>query len=189
MDAIERFAGSRWAAALVAVWAFGEAIVLPVVPDVALDLIALAAPRRALRLFAVAVVASLLGSVVLYALASTTPDAARRLVLAVPGIDQPMLDAAAATVAGGVPWSIAQVGPGTPLKVDTLAWAVGPATFGPFLLAVVLNRISRILPVLLLAAAAGAVAPDWIRRHERLVVVGYGVAWLALYVAYFAGIV
>jgi membrane protein YqaA with SNARE-associated domain len=189
MDAIARFARGRRAVLLVAGWAFGEAIVLPVVPDVALDLIALAAPRRALRLFLVAVGAALIGSVLLYAFASTTPDAARRLVLAVPGIDQPMLDAAAATVTGGVPWSIAQVGPGTPLKVDTLAWAVGPATLPAFLLGVVLNRVSRILPVLLLAAAAGAIAPDWIRRHERLVVAGYVIAWLVLYVTYFAGIV
>jgi membrane protein YqaA with SNARE-associated domain len=188
MDAIERFARTHWAVALVAAWAFGEAIVLPVVPDVALDLLALAAPRRALHLFVVAVVASLLGSLVLFTVASAAPDAARAVVLAVPGIGQPMLDVASATVAGGVPWSIAQVGPGTPLKVFTVAWATGPGGAIPFALGAVLNRLTRILPVLLIATAAGAIAPDWLRRHERLVVIAYAIVWVVLYVAYAAGV-
>lgn len=188
MGAIERFGLTRWAVALVVAWAFAEAIVLPVVPDVALDLLALAAPRRGLGLFVVALVASVLGSLVLFALASSAPDEARRLVLAVPGIGQPMLDAASAAVAGGAPWSIAHFGPGTPLKVYTVAWATGPGGVVPFAVGAVLNRLTRILPVLLVAAAAGAVAPGWLRRHGRLVVVGYAAAWVALYVAYLGGV-
>jgi hypothetical protein len=109
------------------------------------------------------------------------------VALAVPGVDQPLLDGASATVAGGAPWSIALVGPGTPLKVFTVAWATGPGGVVPFALGAVLNRLTRILPVLLIAAAAGALAPGWLRDHERLVVVAYAAAWIALYVAYFAG--
>ena len=188
MDAIARFAASRLAVVLVAVWAFGEAIVLPIVPDVALDLFALAAPRRALRLFLVATLASLGGSLVLFAIASAAPDAARVMVLAVPGIPERMLDAASQTVAGGAPWSIAQIGPGTPLKVFTVAWASGPGSVAPFLVGAALNRITRIAPTLAAAAAVGAMAPGWLRRHDRLVIGGYGVAWVAFYALYLLGL-
>ena len=188
MDAIARFAASRGAVVLVAVWAFGEAIVLPVVPDVALDLLALAAPRRAVGLFLVATLASLAGSVALFAFASAAPEAARSLVLAVPGVHAAMLDAASQTVAAGAPWSIAQLGPGTPLKVFTVAWAAGPGGIVPFLVGAILNRIARIGPTLVAAAAVGAIAPGWLRRHERLVIAGYGVAWVAFYGVYFVAL-
>jgi hypothetical protein len=36
-------------------------------------------------------------------------------------------------------------------------------------------------PTLVAAAAVGAFAPGWLRRHERLVIAGYGVAWVAFY--------
>ncbi len=185
MDAIARFAASRGAVVLVAAWAFGEAIVLPVVPDVALDLLALAAPRSGLRLFAVATLASLAGSLALFAFASATPEAARAIVLAVPGIPERMLDAASQTVAAGAPSSIAQLGPGTPLKVFTVAWAAGPGSIVPFLVGAILNRITRMGPTLVAAAAVGALAPGWLRRHERLVIAGYGVAWVVFYGLYF----
>jgi membrane protein YqaA with SNARE-associated domain len=181
MDAIARFAATRRAMVLVAAWAFAEAIVLPIVPDVALDLLALAAPRRAGGLFVVATLASLAGSLVLFAVATATPAPARDLVLAVPGVHPALVDGAVQTVASGAPWSIAQFGPGTPLKVFTLAWAAGPATLLPFLIAVILNRVSRIAPTLIAAAVLGAAAPVWVHRHERLVLVGYAAAWVALY--------
>ena len=173
---------------VVAVWAFGEAIILPVVPDVALDLLVLAAPGRALRLFVVAAVASMAGSLVLFAFASSAHGTAQALVLGVPGIDAAMLDAARSTVAGGDPLSIAQFGPGTPLKVFTIAWVIGPGSLLPFLVGVVLNRLTRIGPVVLVAAAAGTLAPGWLRRHGRLVLVAYAVAWAGFYVAYFAAL-
>jgi membrane protein YqaA with SNARE-associated domain len=185
MDALARFAARKRAVALIAAWAFAEALVLPIVPDVALDLLALAAPRRAVRLFLVATLASVAGSLVLFAIASVAPATARDIVLAVPGISSRMLEAASSTVAGGAPWSIAQVGPGTPLKVDTVAGATGPGTLLPFVAGAVLNRITRIAPTLAAAAAVGTIAPAWLRRHERFVIVGYGVAWAVFYGLYF----
>jgi membrane protein YqaA with SNARE-associated domain len=185
MDAVARFAASRWAVVLVAAWAFGEAIVLPVVPDIALDLLSLAAPRRAPRLFLVATLASLLGSIVLFAAALAAPGPVRDLVLAVPGIDQAAFDSASRTVTTGVPSSIAQFGPGIPLKVFTVAWALGPGNVVPFVVGVVLNRITRIAPTLIVATAIGAAAPGWSRRHERLVLVAYAAVWLVVYALYF----
>ena len=107
---------------------------------------------------------------------------------AVPGIPERMLDAASQTVAGGAPWSIAQIGPGTPLKVFTVAWASGPGSVAPFLVGAALNRITRIAPTLAAAAAVGAMAPGWLRRHDRLVIGGSGVAWVAFYALYLLGL-
>jgi hypothetical protein len=80
----------------------------------------------------------------------------------------------------------AQVGPGPPLKVYTTEWV--EAGGGPIALAagVVLNRLTRIGPIVLAAAVAGWLLPGWLRRHERVVVVGYIVAWTVFYARYWS---
>ena len=47
-----------------------------------------------------------------------------------------------------------------------------------------LNRVTRIGPIVLVAALAGRLFPGWLRRHERLVIPAYGVAWTVFYAAY-----
>jgi len=183
---LQWIASGRAGLALVGVWAFAEAIVFPIIPDVAIGLLALVVPRRALALFAALVAGALAGTAVLYLLSLAAPGAVESMLLALPGIDHTMIAAARDTVAAGNPASIALVGPGTPLKVYTLAWATGPAT--PLALAVgaVLNRITRIGPVLLLLAALGWVAPGFLRRHDRLVLATYAIAYLVLYAIYWS---
>ena len=185
LDRIAAWAARRPAVAIVAAWSFAEAIVFPIVPDVLLDVIGLAAPRRAGRLFLISVLASVAGTALLFALASYLPALAQGVVLAVPGVDRSMLDSAGVAVGGGDPFSLALFGPGTPLKVFTVAWALGPGTAGPLLLGAVLNRCTRILPTLVGAAAAGAIAPRWLRRHERPALGLYTIAWISVYSLYF----
>jgi len=183
---LERVANGRAGIALVGAWAFAEAIFFPIIPDVVIGLLVLVAPRRLLVLFVALVAGALAGSAVLYALSLIAPGAVHSMLLALPGIDEAMLAAARDTVASGNPMSIAQVGPGAPLKVDTYAWAIGPST--PFALVVgaVLNRITRIMPVLLLLAALGWIAPGFIRRHDRLTLVVYASAYVVLYAIYWS---
>jgi hypothetical protein len=50
----------------------------------------------------------------------------------------------------------------------------------------VLNRITRIGPVLLLLAALGWIAPGFLRRHDRLVLVVYAAAYVVLYAIYWS---
>jgi hypothetical protein len=188
LDRTARLATSGAGVALVAAWSFAEAIVLPIVPDVVLDLFGLATPRRAPLLFLVAVVGSVAGTIVLFALASTAPATAQSLILAVPAIDPPMLDAARVTVAAGDPASLALFGPGTPLKVYSLAWAAGGGPLVGLLIGAVVNRLTRIGPALLGCVGVGAVAPAWLRRHERLVLGLYTIFWLATYLAYWTGL-
>jgi 1-acyl-sn-glycerol-3-phosphate acyltransferase len=185
IDMLARLASSRRGAALVAAWAFAEAIVFPVVPDVALGLLVLAAPRQVVRLFAAVVVGALAGTAVLYAAAVAAPDLVVRVLTALPGIDASVLAGAARTVASGDPTSIALFGPGTPLKVDTVAWAAGPGTPLALAVGVVLNRVTRIAPLLLVLVLSGSVAPGFVRRHERLVIAAYAAFWIGTYALYF----
>ncbi len=183
-EVLQRLAVGPAGIALIMIWGVAEAILLPVVPDVAACLLALAAPRRTISLFAALVAGSLVGTVALYALAVAHPDAISSIVLAVPGVDAAMLHSAQQTVASGDPLSIAQLGPGTPLKVYTVAWAAGPATPLALALGVIFNRITRIGPGLLLAAGIGWLGSTWVRRHDRLVLAVYAAFWLGAYALY-----
>jgi membrane protein YqaA with SNARE-associated domain len=177
-------ARSPWGIVVVAAWSFGEAIVVPVVPDVLLGLLVLVAPRRAVPLFLAAVAGSLLGSVVLWVLVVADPAAVRSVLLALPGLGPEVLADASGAVAGGDPRSTVLVGMGTPLKAYTYAWALGPATPAAFAVAVVANRLTRVGPFVLVMAALGWLAPDWIRRHDRLVLAAYAAFWVGVYVIY-----
>jgi membrane protein YqaA with SNARE-associated domain len=183
-DRLERLATGRAGIVALVIWGFGEALFLPIVPDVLLYLLAAAAPRRALVLFASVIASALAGTMVLYGLALAAPEVAERLVLSVPGIDRTMLEAARQLLAPGDPLALAAFGPGTPLKVDTVAWAAGTGTWLGLLAGVVLNRIARIGPGLLVAAVVGWRAQAWIRRYDRVVLVVYVVGWVILYAVY-----
>lgn len=169
---------------LMAAWGAGEAVVFPLVPDVLLYLLAAVVPRRAAALFAWALAGAVGGTALLYALAIAAPEAATSLVLAVPGIDRTMLDATTVAVAGGDPTALAMFGPGTPLKVYTLAWALGPGGPAGLLVGMILNRLTRIGPGLVIAALLGYVAPRWLRRHDRPILSAYAIAWIVLYAVY-----
>jgi hypothetical protein len=182
-DAIARFAGTRTAVMLIGAWAAAEAVFLPVVPDVALALFALAAPRRTAVLFLAAIAGALAGSLVLAALTASAPGSVDRMLRAIPGIDDTMIATADTHVDDGVA-GFAQLGPGPPLKVYTVRWVEAGGGILGLAVGVVLNRLTRIGPVLLAAAVAGWLIPGWLRRHERLVLGGYAVAWVALYALY-----
>jgi 1-acyl-sn-glycerol-3-phosphate acyltransferase len=181
---LERLAAGRSGVLLVGGWAFAEAIFFPIIPDVILGLLVLVAPRRLPVLFGALVLGALAGTAVLYAMTLAAPGAVDAMLVALPGIAPPMVDQARTLVADGAPASIALLGPGTPLKVYTYAWATGPATPIALAAAVVLNRITRILPTLLLLWAVGWVAPGFLRRHDRLVLVAYAAFYVAAYAVY-----
>ena len=181
---LERVANEPIGWQLVALWAFAEALVFPVVPDVLLCLLVLAAPRRVVVLSLATLGGAVAGSLVLYALAVAQPDLARTIVLAVPGVRPAMLDQAIALLASGDLTGMAGFGPGTPLKVDTVAWAAGAG--GPLGLAVgvVVNRVTRIGPDVLVAFAIGWLAPNLLRRWQWPVIAIYAALWLTVYVLY-----
>ena len=186
LDDLARFANGRGGPLAVFLWAFAEAVALPLIPDVLLGLLLLAAPRRFVILFVSLCLGSLAGSLVLYGLTVADPEGVRHLLLVMPGINEPMVTAASATVASGNPTCLLLFGPGTPLKVFTFAWANSAASPVGFLPAVILNRVSRIAPLALAQAGLGLLAPDFLRRHERIVLGLYGAAYLVTYGLYLA---
>ena len=181
---VARFANGRSGPLALFLWAAAEAVALPVIPDVLLGLLVLAAPRRLPILFGALCLGSLAGSLVLYGLTVADPQAVRQLLVGLPGIDEPMLAAASATVASGNPMSMLLFGAGTPLKVYTFAWANGAVSPLGFLPAVILNRISRIAPLAVAQAGLGVLAPEFLRRHERVVLGLYVAAYAVLYAVY-----
>ena len=183
-DAIGRFARSGSAIAFIGAWALGEAIVLPIVPDVALALLALASPRRAGALFGAVLVGAVSGSILLAAATSAAPASVDAMLLAVPGIDTDTIANVDGRLAADGVLGFAQVGPGPPLKVYTVEWVEAGGSWPGLILGVLLNRVTRIGPVVLVAALAGRLLPGWLRRHERLVIPAYGVAWTAFYAVY-----
>lgn len=184
IDWLEGFAGRRVALAAIGLWATAEAIALPIVPDVGLCLLALAAPRRTAQLFGAVLVGALLGSIGLAAVAAASPDAVHTMLLSLPGIDAVMLADVDARVSNAGVVAFAQVGPGPPLKVYTDAWVSQGGDLGGSIVGTILNRITRIGPVVLVAAGAGIVAGSWIRRRDRLTVIAYAAAWLVFYAVY-----
>jgi hypothetical protein len=187
VERIERFAGRSAAVAAMGLWAAAEAIVLPIVPDVGLCLLVLAAPGRTGRLLAVVIVGAIVGTLVLAAFASLAPDTARAVLLAIPGIDTTVLAGADQALARDGVGGFAQFGPGAPLKVYSVEWLARGGDVAGLVLGTVLNRITRIGPALIAAALIGRFAAPWLRRHARATFLLYAAFWLAVYAAYFLG--
>jgi membrane protein YqaA with SNARE-associated domain len=179
--ALARFADDRRAAWLLAVWAAAEAIVLPVVPDVGLALLVLARPQQAIRLFGAVIAGAVAGSLVMHGLAMSDPAAIERLLLAVPGIDASMLGEVERRIGEDGVAAFGQVGPGTPLKASTAGWAGARGDVLGTVAGAVLNRVTRVGPVVAMAWVGGRLAGGWLRRHDRLVVVCYVACWVVVY--------
>jgi hypothetical protein len=189
LERVGRFARRPAAVATMGIWAAAEAILLPIVPDVALCLLVLAAPRRAVVLFAAVVIGAIAGTLVMAAFALQAPDAARALLLAIPAIDPALLASADQALARDGVAGFAQLGPGAPLKVYTVEWLAQGGDVAGLLVGTVLNRITRIGPALIVAGVIGQFAGSLLRRHSRLTLAAYAAFWILLYVAYFTGLV
>lgn len=181
VDRLAAFAGRPAASLLVAAWAAAEATVLPIVPDVGTAALVLASPRHVVRLLVAIVIGAVFGSLVLGGLFATAPGAVRDLVLAVPGVHGFLLDAARADLERAGVLGFAQVGPGPPLKAYSLEWLALGGNAPGLVAGAVVNRISRIGPVLLVAAVLGWAFGDLIRRRPAMTAVAYGAFWIAVY--------
>jgi membrane protein YqaA with SNARE-associated domain len=179
-NAAERFAQGWIAVAVIAAWGFGEAIILPIVPDVLLYILVVAAPRRAALLFGWTLLGALLGSLALSAVTLAQPTNGRNIVLSVPGITEQTLQSAETAVRSGDPLAMVHLGPGIPLKVYTVAWWEGSGTPAGYVAGVVANRVVRIGAGVLVFALIGALFPGFVRRRERLALLAYVVFWIVI---------
>jgi hypothetical protein len=169
-------------------WAAAEAVVLPIVPDVGLCLLVLAAPRLVIRLFLAVVVGALAGTLLFAAMATASPDATRAMLLTLPGINPTTLSEVGSALAAHGTAAFAQFGPGPPLKAFTLEWLGQGGDLAGLLVGTIVNRITRIGPVVLVAAAFGWRFSRWLRGRERFVLLAYGAAWIVFYAGYLAAV-
>jgi hypothetical protein len=185
---IEDLAGRPAGGLAMAGWAAAEAIVLPVVPDVGLCVLVLAAPRLVVRLFLAVVAGALAGTLLLAAMATASPDATRAMLLALPGIDPTTLSEVGSALAAQGIAGFAQFGPGPPLKVFTLEWVGQGGDVPGLLVGTIVNRFTRIGPVVLVATVFGWRLRSWLRGRERVILVAYGTMWIIFYAGYLAAV-
>jgi hypothetical protein len=181
LDRLAALACRPGVAAAFGLWAAAEAIVLPVVPDVGLCLVVLAAPRFAPRLFVAVVVGAVAGTLLLGVFVDRTPAATEAMLLALPGIDESVLSDAEGRLARDGVAGFAQIGIGPPLKVYTSAWLNRGGDLPGLIAGSVLNRLTRVGLPLLVAALGGATFGSWFWRHARTTMAAYAVFWIVVY--------
>jgi len=161
---VAAFAAS-WAGLMtIALWAFGEAVMWPLLPEFALVILALAAPRRAVRLALVAAAASVIGGAVMYGLA------AHGVSLPAPLTTARMHATAAQMVADdGAAAMAGQPMSGIPYKV--FGAAAGRAHVGvvAFTAESIPARGLRILLVGVLTGAVGTLLSRWRRFYPAAI--------------------
>jgi membrane protein YqaA with SNARE-associated domain len=179
-------AAEPWILIVLAAWGFGEALLLPVVPDVLIGLLVLAAPWQVGPLLGAAVVGGVAGSIPAWWLLRRRPGVAGRILAAQPGLgDRGLAEAEDRLQRRGLVAGFAQLGPGLPLKAYLHALAIrGPATGTATVAGLALvNRLTRLGPVALVFAALHpvAVAMAW---SAALLTILWLAGWTAFYVAY-----
>lgn len=181
------FATSWLAIALIGWWAFGEAIALPIIPDVALGILLLSAPHQMPVLSAVAIVGGVAGALVLWFLIRHRPATVKRVIAAQPGLGPPGLEEARDRLAqrGPLAGFAARLGPGLPLKAYTYALAeIAPQTgYGRVCGYALINRLTRLLPPAIVFALAAPLVAD-VAQSPLLFGAIYAAAWTVFYLVY-----
>lgn len=162
----------RWAAfcnrpaslILMAIWAFAESIVWPIIPDFLLVLLAIGRPRGAPYSLAACVAGSAVGAVLLYGFSWARPADAARFLPYIPLVFEADVTSVRERIAqDGSAAFLGQPVSGIPFKV----WAIVSATSGipPFMAlpVAVLARAARMTVMALLAAILGAQFGRFIR--------------------------
>jgi hypothetical protein len=155
---------------------------------VGLCLLVLAAPRLVIRLFLLVVAGALAGTLLLAAMATASPDATRAMLLTLPGIDPTTFSQVGSDLAAHGAAGFGQFGPGPPLKVFTVEWVGQGGDVPGLLVGTIVNRFTRIGPVVLAAAAFGWRFSRWLRGRERVILLVYGAAWIVFYAGYLAAV-
>ena len=172
--------------ALAFVWGLAEATVFFIVPDVWLTFVALRGVRRAFVAAAWAVLGALAGGAVMLWLGARAPEAASRLVDAVPAISPALVRHVHAQVdaQGLLAVLLGPIG-GIPYKIYAVDWGARHGGWLAFLLVSVPARGVRfyLLPVLVDAIRRWIVPLTRGRLAVEAAIVAVG--WLAFYAFYF----
>jgi len=165
---------------------FGEAVALPIVPDVLLGLLALATPAALGVPLVAAIAGAVVGSVVLADLHRRRPDLVSKIIAVQPSLGQRgMAEARTRIERAGAARGFAQVGPGLPLKAYVVALIESLGDPGPSRLAglATINRLTRLVPVVAGFALVGVLARAVDVSVSSAVPV-YVAGWTVFYLAF-----
>jgi hypothetical protein len=163
-------------------WGFAEAVLIPIVPDVGLGVLALATPEALGLPLLSAIAGGVAGAAVLAALRARDPAPVDRILALQPGLGAAGMDEARRRIAARGPRAFAQVGPGLPLKAYVVAYVQDrpSARIGTVALLALLNRVTRIVPVVGAFALAGVLARP-LEPATGPVLACYVVGWALFY--------
>ena len=171
--------------ALVAVWAFAEAILFFIVADVPIMAIGIRLGlRRAIAAAGIAALAAALGGLAMLEWVAQAPAASRAALESLPGITPALADRAIADWSrGGTMAMLAGAFSGVPYKLYAYAAGVEGAGAAGFFLA----SLGARLPRFLLAALVAGIAGPHLRRHLSPQVLWplFIGCWAVFYAAYF----
>lgn len=172
--------------ALVAFWAFAEAVLFVLVADVAISFVAVRhGVRKGAAAALIAAIAATLGGAVTWLWAARDPAGVTAMMTALPGIDAALIaETEAAFAAGGRSAMFWGSLSGVPYKLYALAAGSGGMGLLPFLLASPLVRLPRFLFAALGAAALSRLLSRRMGLRVRLAILaGF---WLVFYAWYFS---
>lgn len=186
LEPISALAGSGVVLLVLVAWGAGEAILLPIVPDVLIGLLALASPDRASALLGAAVLGGVAGAEADWWLVRRRTALVDRLLAWQPALGRAGIAAAERRLRDlGLIRGFAQLGPGLPLKAYLRALrTVAPAsTIADVAGLAVTNRLARLGPVTIGFVLLNPVEAT-IRWPPGLVIGLYTVGWAIFYPAY-----
>lgn len=167
-------------------WAFAEATLFFIVPDVWLTVVAAQRGiRKAMVACGFAALGAVAGGAIMYLWASADPATAIALVGAVPGIPPAMIEnAAAALRAEGIVTMVFGAFAGVPYKIYAVEAPGAGLGLVLFLAMSVPARLFRFLLLSGMAAAFAALFDGWLSK--RVVLAILLVLWVAFYAGYWA---
>ncbi|MCK0097789.1 hypothetical protein MWU38_00195 [Qipengyuania sp. S6317L1] len=175
--------------ALVAIWAFAEAVLFFIVADVPIMALGIrSGVRKAMLAALVAAVSAALGGAALWLWASTHPKDVIELMLVLPGIDAALV---AQThddwaLGGMIAMTIGSFS-GVPYKLYALAAGSTGAGTGALALFALASIIARLPRFVLVALVAGWAGPRMVQRFgKRPVWTAFFMGWAAFYALYWS---
>lgn len=167
-------------------WGFAEATFFFIVPDVLLSAIGRRSIRTGLRATMFAILGALLGGLVTYAVACSSPSTARSALLHVPAIHPVLIERVQSQIADHGAIAVL-LGPmaGIPYKVYVAEWG---AQKGSALILALVSIPARGIRFIFSVVVAGGVArllAPWTRRRATIEITILVLFWACFYSFYF----
>jgi membrane protein YqaA with SNARE-associated domain len=168
------FCDRRAALLFMAVWAFAESLVWPIIPDFLLVLLAIGRPRRSHYSLAACVAGSAVGASLLYGLAWSRPGEAARVLPSLPLIFEADIVVTRERIAqDGAFAFLGQPVSGIPFKVWGIVGAISGVPPVVALPVAILARAARMTLVSTAAAFLGARFGGFVRDHWLMLLIVY----------------